>query len=200
MEMASVLAGERWSDHPACTHALLGHLARLVNDHTTDAARDRLAILIPSVVGLSGGGDRWAVGFTGQIALHALPDAPENAQRALAAGLVRVRQLRPVVGPAPLPRDEEVEAALALVPSALSWLRRFGVDRPITPRTFVTRAAPSVVTAAVVGLAEHEPDPDTRMRELLVAGIEAAEVLQQFETTTPVPPVTRGVASPTRPR
>ena len=35
MEMASVLAGERWSDHPKCTHPLRGNLARLVNDHTT---------------------------------------------------------------------------------------------------------------------------------------------------------------------
>src|SRR3954471_19995761 len=51
MEFASFLAGERWSDHPACTHPLLGHLARLVNDATTDAGRQQLAPLIPSVVG-----------------------------------------------------------------------------------------------------------------------------------------------------
>ena len=36
MELASVLAGERWSDHPACTHPLLAELARLVNDDTSD--------------------------------------------------------------------------------------------------------------------------------------------------------------------
>ena len=28
MEFASYLAGERWSDHPACTHPLLAALAR----------------------------------------------------------------------------------------------------------------------------------------------------------------------------
>ena len=28
MELASFLAGERWSDHPACTHPLLAALAR----------------------------------------------------------------------------------------------------------------------------------------------------------------------------
>ena len=32
MELASYLAGERWSDHPACTHPLLAALARDVND------------------------------------------------------------------------------------------------------------------------------------------------------------------------
>ncbi len=37
MEMASFLAGERWSDHPSCTHPLLASLARLVNDSLGDA-------------------------------------------------------------------------------------------------------------------------------------------------------------------
>ena len=54
MEFASVLAGERWSDHPSCTHPLLAQLARHVNDHTTDAGRQELTLLIPSVVGRRG--------------------------------------------------------------------------------------------------------------------------------------------------
>src|SRR2546429_8374749 len=54
MELASCLAGERWSDHPACTHPLLAAVARDVNDYTSDAGRARLAGLIPSVIGLTG--------------------------------------------------------------------------------------------------------------------------------------------------
>src|SRR3954467_11691473 len=54
MELASYLAGERWSDHPSCTHPLLAGLARLVNDPTSGAARPRLAELIPAVIGLTG--------------------------------------------------------------------------------------------------------------------------------------------------
>jgi hypothetical protein len=54
MELASLLAGERWSDHPACTHPLLAAVARHVNDHTSDVGRQRLADLIPSVIGLTG--------------------------------------------------------------------------------------------------------------------------------------------------
>ena len=42
MEMASYLAGERWSDRPACTHPLLAAVARDVNDYTSDAGRSRL--------------------------------------------------------------------------------------------------------------------------------------------------------------
>ena len=36
VELASYLAGEGWSDHPACTHTLLASVAGLVNDHTSD--------------------------------------------------------------------------------------------------------------------------------------------------------------------
>src|SRR5206468_245073 len=43
MEYTSVLAGERWSDHPACTHRVLAAIARAVNDLVDDSFRQRLA-------------------------------------------------------------------------------------------------------------------------------------------------------------
>jgi len=51
MEIASFLAGERWSDHPKCTDPSLAELARCVNDRIPDAVRPQLAALIPSVIG-----------------------------------------------------------------------------------------------------------------------------------------------------
>ena len=48
MELASYLAGEKWSDHPSCTHPLLAALARDVNDHVSDASRVWLAPLVPT--------------------------------------------------------------------------------------------------------------------------------------------------------
>src|SRR3954463_10897896 len=53
MEMASYLAGERWSDQPRCTHPLLAELAREVNDHVADDNRQRLVPLVPSVIGMT---------------------------------------------------------------------------------------------------------------------------------------------------
>jgi hypothetical protein len=47
-----VLSGEKWSDHPACTHPAISALARAVNDCTSDTARSALAPLIPTVIGL----------------------------------------------------------------------------------------------------------------------------------------------------
>src|SRR5262245_6154973 len=54
MEIASVLAGERWSDSPRCTHPVLASVARLVNDAVSDTARPRLAGLVPDLVGAVG--------------------------------------------------------------------------------------------------------------------------------------------------
>ncbi len=47
MELASLLAGEPWSDHPASVHPVLGAVARAVNDRVSDTSRSRLAPLAP---------------------------------------------------------------------------------------------------------------------------------------------------------
>jgi len=54
MEIASVLAGERWSDSPRCTHPVLAAVARLVNDAVSDTARPQLAAMVPDLVGAVG--------------------------------------------------------------------------------------------------------------------------------------------------
>jgi hypothetical protein len=54
MEFASLLAGERWTDHPRCTHPALAQLARLVNDAIPADARQSLVPLIPDVIGVVG--------------------------------------------------------------------------------------------------------------------------------------------------
>ena len=51
MEYASLLAGERWTDSPACTHPVIAEMARTVNDRMEDEDRHKLAVLIPSVIG-----------------------------------------------------------------------------------------------------------------------------------------------------
>lgn len=42
MESVSVVAGLTWSDNPPCTHPLLAHVARLVNDMMSGAGRQQL--------------------------------------------------------------------------------------------------------------------------------------------------------------
>ena len=54
MEYASLLAGVGFSDHPRCTHPLLAHIARMVNDALDDENRQRIAPMVPDVIGVRG--------------------------------------------------------------------------------------------------------------------------------------------------
>lgn len=47
MELVALTAGKEWSDHPPCTQPLLGHVARRVNDASSDRARAELAAFAP---------------------------------------------------------------------------------------------------------------------------------------------------------
>ncbi len=68
MEAVSRVAGLPWSDAPSCTHPLLGLLARLVNDASSDSGRRRLVALVPGLVAAGpGDADREAV-LTAHIA------------------------------------------------------------------------------------------------------------------------------------
>jgi hypothetical protein len=181
MEMASVLANEPWSDRPSCTHPLLADLARLVNDNTSDRSRGELAVLIPSVVGLRGGGLVWVVEVTAAIATHAIADVPESSQRALAVALIRCNELAASVDPHVVIGTDAIDQAVDCVPGAVAWARQLAAGSTITEKQFAKRTAPTVMRCAVRGLlasATTEVDADARLRDLLRVGIATAERLE----------------------
>ncbi len=49
MEYTALLAGERFSDHPRCTHPALAALARQVNDRLSKSARPELVTRAPAL-------------------------------------------------------------------------------------------------------------------------------------------------------
>ena len=51
MEMVSFLAGEDWSDRPACTHPVLAEMARSVNDRLPDDERQKILPLMGRLFG-----------------------------------------------------------------------------------------------------------------------------------------------------
>ena len=134
MELASFVAGERWSDHPACTHPLLASLARLVNDTTSDAGRARLAPLVPDVIGLTSDDPRLDARIALRSAVAALPVAATERQRALAVAVVVTVQLLDEPGQLPGPLEEEGRWALGRLPGAAEWAERF-VAMSSTSRT-----------------------------------------------------------------
>ena len=174
MEMVSFLAGERWSDHPACTHPLLASLARLVNDHTSDAARGRLIDLIPSTIGLVSDDPHVDAAIALRCATTALPVASAERQRALAVSVLAAeRVLADLDGRPVQSRGESSREALAQVPHAAEWAERFYEQVKAAPHDFRRRGAPSIVRHAVVGIAEAcVPDPDLMLHDLLAAAIE----------------------------
>lgn len=169
MELASYLAGERWSDHPACTHSLLAALARDVNDHVSDAARVRLAPHIPDVIGLNGDDPRVAAWIAREAALAALPVAGFQRQGVAAVGLLRCeRMLNELEGRDREHLDPRTSAALDEVPQARDWARGFSALGWGAPDSFAKRSAPAVVHSSVSGIAAATvPDSDERLVALL---------------------------------
>jgi hypothetical protein len=153
MELASYLAGERWSDHPRCTHPLLAALARDVNDSVTDETRQRLAPMIPDVIGLNGDDPRLYPLIAREAALAALPVVSAQRQGVAAVAVLRCERVlnelegRPVEALSTRSAD-----ALAATPDATRWARTFSQIGWGTAGTFNRRSAPAIVHHSVSGI------------------------------------------------
>jgi hypothetical protein len=188
MELASYLAGERWSDRPSCTHPLLAALARLVNDHTTDAGRSALAPLVPSVIGLTSDDPRVDVRIALRSAITALPVSAAERQRVLAVSIIAARRaLEDLDGTVDRRTAAAADDALAAVPEAAAWARAFTEEVRNSTRGFGRHAAPSTVRYAVVGIAQAcISDPDARLRLLLSSAIDdCTEVIGRSRVGAP---------------
>ena len=197
MEYASFLAGERWSDHPKCTHPLLAGVARDVNDHMSDEGRDRIVGLIPAVIGLQGDDPVLDIAIATRCAALALPVSAHFRQRALAAGLLTGRSLlidarRGEGALAELVRH--ADHALATTPHATRWAEEFVAGFEVAPAVFQRKSAPSIVRVAVSGIAEAcISDRDGLLYELLSTVIDdftrwtGVEVSSASRWDTPAP-------------
>ena len=153
-------------------HSLLASVARLVNDHTSDEGRPRLAELIPSVIGLTGDDLHIDALITLRCATLALPVAAADRQRVLAVSiLVCERVLAQLDGRRADSLTPTSEHALGAVPQARQWADRFTTNLPPRPAAFrrqaarTPSAAPSTLPHALI------PDPDDMLRSMLAESI-----------------------------
>lgn len=118
MEYVSLLAGEEWSDRPDCTHPLLAHEARMVNDELGDRDRHVLVPLIGRLFGTTADSPE----LTARLRLRqvaAVVRLLEPATRPRVAGLLAraeaevARQEATTRGAAGPLLDEERDASLA---------------------------------------------------------------------------------------
>jgi hypothetical protein len=189
MEMASFLAGERWSDHPPCTHPLLAAVARRVNDYTSEAGRSQLAVLIPSVIGLTTEDLRADAGIALLCATTALPRVAPEHQRVLAVSVLTCEKvLANLDQQAAQAWAAPARQALDRSPDATAWAGNFTQRVRTSVRGFRRQAAPGTVRYAVDALARASlPDADDVLHDLLVATI--AECARHVRAQTPAPGV-----------
>ena len=187
MEMASVLAGEKWSDHPRCTHPLLADLARHVNDATSDDNRHQLALLIPEVVGLTSEDPRVDARIALRCATTALPVASEERQNVLAVSVLSADCVLAVMdGRQTDDLEPASRTALEAAPRAAEWARSFVRRAGVAVKGFKRHGAPGTVRLSVHGIAEAcVVDPDAILRQLLIDAIADTTALCRPETTIP---------------
>jgi hypothetical protein len=134
MEYTSVLAGERWSDHPACTHRVLAAIARAVNDLVDDSFRQRLAAEAAVLSDANADDPRVGPALLLICAQRAVTADPHNerrlrhvvgrATRWLATGESTVQRGRPPLFRSWLQPVFEMNAACMDIPHVLDLLGR----------------------------------------------------------------------------
>jgi hypothetical protein len=155
MEFASFLAGERWSDHPACTHPLIATLARDVNDLTTDSGRDDLMPLVTRVIGVH---EVDAMRVAMIAATAAMPVASLDRQRALGVGILLLMSAGA--------SQADADRAFAGAPDTERWARTYLARTP--NHTYTARTCEAIVHTSVVGIAlACVDDPNARLLALL---------------------------------
>src|SRR3954470_13303573 len=186
MEMASFLAGERWSDHPECTHPVLATLARCVNDMLDETHRQRLVTMIPDVVGLNPNDLRDTTALVLTTARAALPVAAEERQNVMALAILNAEGvLAEQDGRSSGQLSKASRAALATSPAAERWARIHLARMGFNPAAVRPPNAAKVVALAVDGIARACIDnPEERLIKLLRDGI---DVVSTFAPLPPAP-------------
>ncbi len=156
MEVASVLAGERWSDHPRCAHPVVAAAARRVNDLTSEHELHRLAPLAPLVLG-SADPDPGHATRLARFCLDWVGDIESRHRHALDCSALTAELLLEVAPPAVIEARHTTEARK--------------LNRRLSPTldTYARRAAPAVAVLVSEVIAETSTDSDTALRTFLEA-------------------------------
>lgn len=194
MEMASFLAGERWSDHPTCTHPVLAELARWVNDMLDDAHRQRLVTMVPEIVGLNPDDPRATTALLLTAARAALPVAAHERQNLLALAILNAeRVLADQDGRSPGHLSQASRDALMSSPAAERWARVQLTRIGFSPAGVRPSSAAKVMVLAVDGMGRAWiDDRQERLVKLLRDGI---DVMAAFSPLLPDPVVVSGPVS-----
>jgi hypothetical protein len=186
MEYASVLAGERFSDRPGCTHPVLAAVARAVNDAVGSRTRQQLVELVPDVVGIGRDDPRTGPLLVALCTERALSLQPRHrACFANGCGTTRCahRQWLRAAGVRAGRRRAAVERAQAAMATSgtVAYLLRSARER--ARRHVYDASAEHVINLAVCVVARDSEDAAV---DLLRSCIAAAQRAARDDRPTPV--------------
>ena len=169
MEYTSIIAGERFSDHPPCTDPALAAVARAVNDYSSDAARQTLAALA-SDLSVARRTDP-SVGYVvaRRCLLTALPYSTQPRRRVLSVGLLGLDRASRDMSRGWRPDFVDVDTELGLMPydGEMAAASAFLSEQRITPAEYVRRGLPLAIETAVATIAQEAIGADDVLRALL---------------------------------
>ncbi|WP_203568826.1 hypothetical protein [Aestuariimicrobium ganziense] len=193
MEMASYLAGERWSDHPSCTHPGVAALARMVNDELDDEHRQHITALIPDVVGLNPTHYAVMPTLVRCVALTGLPVASEENQNLMAlAALNAEAHLAGEANPRPDLVSARTKFALDQVPSSRDWAWRHLAELGPRKKPMDAKAIFRFFQVAVKAVDQAcTRDPQSYLVAMLTSAVREVQALQgpAGRSSAPVEPV-----------
>lgn len=173
MEYTSILAGERFSDHPRCTDPVLATVARAVNDYTSDGGRQRLAILATELCAASSAGPEVGYAVARRCLLTALPYAAGERRRVIIVGLLGLD--RAAHGRARgWQRDLlDLDTELALLSEPVELDEASGLLRAarVPPQEYIRRGLPIAIEASVRTIANEAKNSDEILAAMLIACI-----------------------------
>jgi hypothetical protein len=171
MELASLLAGERFSDHPGCAHPVLAAVARSVNDCTTDAGRPALAPLAPAVIGTASDDPGLGPALVRLCCRRALERRDIRGRFVVSVGLLSAQhQLDRLDGRPPSSAEEVLRPLVAA--REVRDADRFVRGVRASARYYRRRGAQEAAVCAVLALAsEQGPATDDALRSLLVEAV-----------------------------
>ena len=185
MEYTSILAGERFTDHPRCTDPVLAAVARAVNDYSSDAARQRLAVIASDLTTAHRADPRVGYLLARRCLLTALPYSELPRRRVLSVGLLGLDRASRDLSRGWRPDFVDVDTELGLMPyageleAAGAFLRAQGV----APNEHLRRGLPLAIETAIATIAENATDSDDVLLDLL------ADCLRDVRRSAEVPQV-----------
>lgn len=169
MEYTSIIAGERFSDHPRCTDPALAAVARAVNDYSSDAARQPLAALASDLSVAHESDPSVGCAVARRCLLTALPYAHQPRRRVLVVGLLGLDRASRAESRGWRPDFADIDTELGLMPydGELDEASAFLRAQRVTPREYLRRGLPFAVETAIATIADEASDADDVLRTLL---------------------------------